>query len=226
MKIEVISLGGSLIIPDEVNYRFLLNFKRLLSKFRDRKFVIVVGGGIVARKYIRGFERLGFGIRERGLIGIKVNDLNAWLISKVFGRISSHKFPKSMGEIRSSLKNKKVIFLGVLRFEEGHTSDSTAAEIARYFKTRFINITNVNGLYDRDPIKFRNAKLIRYISLRRFYKIANKLKYKPGQHFVLDQVSAQIILKHKIKTFIAGPNLRNLENLLRGRRFVGTTIQG
>ena len=56
--------------------------------------------------------------------------------------------------------------------------------------------------------------------------MANKLKYQPGQHFVLDQTAAEIIMKNKIKTSIIGKNLKNLNNILKGKKFKGTIIQG
>lgn len=226
MRIEVLSLGGSLIVPDEVNYKFLRNFKTLISKFRDRKFVIVAGGGITARKYIRGFKNLGFSVKDMGLAGVNVNRLNAWFIGKLFDKMSSEKIPNSMSDIKNLLRKKRVVILGVLRFEIGHTSDSTAAEIAKYFHTRFINMTNVEGLFNKDPKKFRNAKLVRYITFKKFSIITNKMRYHPGQHFVLDQSGARIIMKYKIPTYVIGPSLRNLENILKGKRFVGTTIYG
>ena len=56
--------------------------------------------------------------------------------------------------------------------------------------------------------------------------MAKRIPYKPGQHFVLDQHAAEIIKKHKIKTYIIGPNLRNLNNLLNGKKWIGTVIWG
>ena len=56
--------------------------------------------------------------------------------------------------------------------------------------------------------------------------MANKEKYKPGQHFVLDQTASKMILNNKIKTYILGQNLKNLDNLLNERKFRGTTIEG
>jgi uridylate kinase len=50
-----------------------------------------------------------------------------------------------------------------------------------------------------------------------------KLKFKPGQHFVLDQIASKIIMKKKIKTYIMG-DLKNLENFLNLKNFKGTII--
>jgi uridylate kinase len=55
--------------------------------------------------------------------------------------------------------------------------------------------------------------------------MANKIKYHPGQHFVLDQKAAKLIKKEKIKTYILGKNLRNLDSLLNSKKFVGTSIE-
>ena len=51
-----------------------------------------------------------------------------------------------------------------------------------------------------------------------------KLKYTPGQHFILDQEAIRIIKQKKIKTYILGRNLINLDNVIRNKKFTGTTI--
>ncbi|MBS3074653.1 hypothetical protein J4447_04365 [Candidatus Pacearchaeota archaeon] len=50
------------------------------------------------------------------------------------------------------------------------------------------------------------------------------MKYKPGQHFVIDQTASEIILKDKIKTYIVGGNIKNLINLVSGKKFIGTEV--
>jgi uridylate kinase len=54
--------------------------------------------------------------------------------------------------------------------------------------------------------------------------MANKLTFKPGQHFVLDQTAAKIIKKYEIRTFIIGEDMKNLDKLLNKKHFVGTVI--
>jgi uridylate kinase len=45
-EVIVVSLGGSIIIPDKVNTEFLKEFKKvILSNEKNYKFVIVCGGG-------------------------------------------------------------------------------------------------------------------------------------------------------------------------------------
>ena len=51
----IISLGGSLIIPDDIDVDFLKDFKKLiLSQVeKGKKFVIITGGGKICRNYNR-----------------------------------------------------------------------------------------------------------------------------------------------------------------------------
>ena len=65
-----------------------------------------------------------------------------------------------------------------------------------------------------------------FISWKVFCKMANKIKYKPGQHLVLDQSAARIIKQNKIKTYILGKDMNQLDKLLSGKKFKGTIIEG
>ncbi|MBI2148453.1 hypothetical protein HYU23_02140, partial [Candidatus Woesearchaeota archaeon] len=124
------------------------------------------------------------------------------------------------------LDKKGLVFCGALGFQPNMTSDGDAAQIAEYLKADFfVNLTNVNGLFEKDPRKFKNAKLIKRISYREFLSIVDRIKYEAGQHFVLDQTAAEIINKAKIKTIIInGKNLDNFIKYLNNKRFLGTVI--
>ena len=144
----------------------------------------------------------------------------------MFGRDANEGIPHDMKEVKSLLNKNDFVFCGALRYAENETSDATSAKLAKYFKSEFINLTLVSGLYDKNPLKHKNAEFIPEISWMDFDKIANKEKFKPGQHFVLDQKAAKIIKKYKIKTYIIGKNLENLDKLLSGKKFTGTVISG
>ena len=218
------SLGGSLIVQENIDYNFIKQFKKLVSKI-NRKFVIVVGGGRTARIYINALAKEKVDKKIQSFIGIRVTRLNAWFLADFFGSIASQKVPKDMEEVKNLLKKHKIVFAGALRYVPNNTSDGTAAALAHYFKTDLVNMTNVKGLYTKNPIEYKDAKFIPKISLNDFYKRATKMKYKPGQHFVLDQHAAEIIKKNKIKTIILGRSLSNFENYLKNKKFVGTIIE-
>jgi len=226
-KVIVLSLGGSLIIPDKVDYVFLQKFKKTLQKNKNKyKFVVVCGGGSVARKYITALKKQGLAPKMQSLAGISATRMNARFMNYFFNQDVKKGIAHRKRQVKKQIAKKEIIFCGALKYHENETSDSVAAKLADYFKTDFINITNVSGLHNKNPKKYKNAKFISKINWKEFNKMANKIKYKPGQHFVLDQTAAKIILKNKIKTYIIGKNLKNLDNILQNKKFHGTIIEG
>ncbi len=219
----VISLGGSVIVPDKVDYRFLEGFRKVINKFaKKNKVVIVTGGGHTARAYIDVLRKEKLNENIYSWVGIATTKLNARLVASYFKKI--RKIPDSLKEVKQALKRGNVVVCGALGFQPGMTSDGDAAQIAAYLKADlFINVTDVKGLYNKDPRKYKDAKFIPKISFDGFYSIAKKIKFEAGQHFILDKVAARVIRKNKIKT-INLTGLKNLANCLAGRRAAGTVI--
>ncbi len=228
-KVIVLSLGGSLIIPGDIDTNFLRKFKKIILKNTGKyKFVVVCGGGSTAREYINGLEKEKINKKKffQGLLGISTTRLNARFMTYFFGEDANQGIPHDMTEVKNLLRRYDVVFCGALRYAKNETSDGTSAKLARYFDTIFINMTNVSGLYDKNPKKYKNAKFIPKISWREFKKKTDSLSFKPGQHFILDQQAAKIIKKQKIPTYILGKDLRQLEAVLKGKKFRGTLIEG
>ena len=52
-ELVIISLGGSLIFPEEIDWKFVKKFKKVIKKqiADGYKFVIIAGGGKLCRKY-------------------------------------------------------------------------------------------------------------------------------------------------------------------------------
>lgn len=223
-KVVVISLGGSLVIPDEVDYKFLSEFKRMIEKHSEIKFVIVCGGGSVARKYINALSLVGKGMDFQSYAGISATRMNARFVSYFFGYDPKKGIPHTLGTLKKYLRKQRIVFCGALEYKPNQTSDSTAAEIAANLKADFVNLSNVSGLHDKNPKEYKNAKLIPYISWEDFLVMANKLKFKPGQHFVLDQSAARIIKNNKVETYLIGSDMRQLDNFLNGKKFIGSII--
>lgn len=226
-KVIVISLGGSMIIPEKMDFKFLDKFRKTLrAHYKDWKFVVVCGGGTIARKYISALKREGKSKKELSMAGIMATRTNARFMIQYFGKEDANdNLPMSMREIEEDLKKNSVVFCGALRFVPNSTSDGTAAMIAHYFKSNFINITNVKGLYTDNPFTNKNAKFIAREGWKEFERRALKLSFHAGQHFVLDQEAAVIIREHKIPTYIINKP-ENISKILRGKRFVGTRIAG
>jgi uridylate kinase len=226
-RIIVLSLGGSLIIPEDINTKYLKDFKKIILKHINKyKFIVVCGGGNIARRYISSLREEGVNERLQNLSGISATRMNARFMNYFFDINPEYGIPHTIKILKKYIKKQDVIFCGGLEYKPNQTSDSTAAEIAKKFRTIFINLTNVPGLHDKNPIKHKDAKLIPKISWKDFDKIVNKLKFRPGQHFVLDQGASKIIMKNRITTYILGKNTNQLDNLLKNKEFKGTIIGG
>ncbi len=224
-KTVVISLGGSVIIPDQIDFQFLEKFKKILQKhYKNWKFVVVCGGGGIARRYIEALVKEGANEHNISEAGMRATRMNAMFLMQFFGKEVNAHLPKDMHEVKNNLSKNNAVICGALRYAPDETSDGTAAKLANFLKTEFINITNVDGLYTKDPKKHKDAKFIPYESWKDFDKRLSKMKFTPGQHFILDQQAAKIIKEHKIKTLILGKNLKNLDNCLFQKSFKGTTI--
>ena len=226
-KVIILSLGGSLIIPEDINLNYLSKFKKIvLRNTRKYKFIIVCGGGSVARKYISALKEIKINEKLQSLVGISATRINARFMNYFFNLDAEQGIPHTLKLLKKYIKKRDVVFCGALEYKPNQTSDSTAAEIAKKFKTIFINLTNVDGMYNQNPSEHKNAKFIPKISWHEFYNRANRTKFRPGQHFILDQTAAKIIMNNKIPTYILGKNLGEFEKLLRNKKFKGTIIQG
>lgn len=227
MKVVVISLGGSLIVPNEINFEFIEKFKKEIRKnYSKTKFVIVAGGGSVARKYISALKKEKKSDRELASAGIRATRMNALFLMQFFGKEANKKLPRDMVEVKNNLHLNNVVICGALRYADNETSDGTAAKLAHFLNAEFINMTNVKGLYTADPKKDKSAKFIPKISWKDFNKITQKIKFSAGQHFVLDQQAARIILENRIKTYIIDDKIGNITKIVNGKYFIGTLISG
>ncbi len=220
MKKVVISLGGSIIVPDKVRYKYLKKFCSVIKKHKNTKFVIVTGGGRIARNYISAMQKAGLDRRSQNLVGIMATRLNAMLVATFLG-IKDWYILYTVKSIVKRLKQQRIVICGGIL--PGRTSDGTAVQLAVSIKAdMFINVTNVKGLFTKHP-KLKGAKFIPKISHKDMLKRALQIKYKPGQHFVIDQVAAKIAHKHKLPIVILkGPE--NLEKCLKGKSFTGTVV--
>jgi len=226
-KVIVISLGGSLIIPDKVDTKFLKKFKRtILKNTKEYKFVIVCGGGSIARRYISSLREIGINEKFQSFSGISATRMNARFMNYFFNINPEKGIPHTMKLLEKYVKKQDVVFCGALEYKPNQTSDATATEIARHLKAVFINLTNVPGVYTKNPMEHKDAKFIPEMSWLELYKKTNASKYKPGQHLILDQTATKTILKNRITTYVLGKNMENLDNLLNGRKFKGTIIAG
>jgi len=223
-KFEILSLGGSLVCPNEIDVKFLKKFKNFILKWtkKGKKFVIFVGGGNIARKYQRAAKKISQ-VDEKQLdwIGILTTWVNAFLVKSLFGNLT---FPQLQSNPTKKIKTtKKLIFFG--GWLPGSSTDYDAVLAAKNFGAkRVINLSNIDYIYDKNPQRYEKAQPLKKISFDQLFKICGK-KWTPGANVPFDPIAAKVAKKEKIKVIILnGKNLKNLENFFEGKNFKGTII--
>ncbi len=220
----IMSLGGSVIVPDKIDVKFLRNFKNVIGKFvkKGYKFVIYCGGGKIARDYQKAASKvIKLNNEDLDWLGIHATRLNAHLMKTLFGNTAEDAIVKD-----PTLKikfNKKILIAA--GWKPGWSTDYDAVLLAKNLKAdTIINMSNIDYVYDKDPKKFRDTKKIKNISWREYRKISGS-KWKAGLNMPFDPVAAKKAESSGLKVMIIGKNLENFENLLDDRKFEGTIIK-
>ncbi|MBU0461587.1 MAG: UMP kinase [Nanoarchaeota archaeon] len=224
MKTTVISLGGSIIVPDKVDIDFLKRFKRLVLDYvkRGNRMIIVTGGGSTCRIYQNASAELAKATNtDKDWIGIMATRLNAELVRVMF---KEDAYQKVVYNPHEKIKTDKKIIVGA-GYEPGCSTDTDTVILAKQFDADLvINTTNVDYVYDKDPARFKDAKKIEQISWPEYKRMIGG-KFKPGMHAPFDPVASRIAMQSKMKVAIVnGRKLDNLNNLLDEKRFIGTLI--
>lgn len=219
----IISLGGSLVVPNEIDTGFLKNFRHCLEKYLNKdRFFIFVGGGKICRNYQKALLEFGADDSDRDWLGINVSRLNAEVVKQVFVKDS---FSKVITDPSKKINTRKDIVVAA-GWKPGWSTDYCSVIMAKNsgLKT-IINLTNIDYVYDKDPRKFPDAKQIKEINWKDFRKIVGD-KWTPGLSAPFDPRASKMaeILKIKV-VIINGKNLERLEDFLNNKPFIGTIIQ-
>ncbi len=221
----IISLGGSLVVPDEVDVDFLKKFRKIILNqiTKGKRFVLIIGGGKICRKYQKAAsEIVGLTSKELDWLGISATRFNAYLVKTIFKNLTYREIIADPTK-KIRMKNEKVIVAA--GWKPGCSTDYDAVLLAKNLGVKtLINLTNIDYVYDKDPKKYPDAKIIKNISWQDFRKIVGN-KWDPGLNMPFDPVASKAAQKQKMKVIIAnGKNLKNLEKILSNKGFVGTVI--
>ena len=225
-KLFIISLGGSLINPGEIDPKFLKDFRSLiLSEIKSgNRFILIIGGGRPARDYMAALKAVGDKVSADDMdwMGIFATRLNAQLVRLMFGKLAHPKVVEDPN-VKFPFKEKVLVAGGWM---PGRSTDDDAVRLAKvYGATTVINLSNIDYVYTKDPRKFKDAKKIEQISWKEFRIIVGN-KWDPGKNLPFDPTAAKLAEQLKLKVIIAnGKNLSNLKNIFLDKKFNGTTIK-
>jgi uridylate kinase len=223
-EIIIISLGGSLIIPEELDVNFLKEFKTLILEqvVKGKKFVIITGGGKINRKYNDAARALSNPTDEDlDWVGIASLKLNAELVRVMFAEYANKKV---VDNLSNHFSFEKSIIVGSA-FEPGKSSDWDAIEAAKTVGAKkIVNLSNTDYVYDSDPKTNPNAQKIETISWQEYRKII-PAEWTSRLSTPFDPVASKIAEQGNIEVAIMnGKPIENLANYLNGEKFAGTVI--
>ncbi len=223
-KTVVVALGGSIVHPDGIDTKFLKNFKKFLVPFFGRgvKFVFVVGGGRLARRFQdAASEVTRVTDEDKDWIGIHSTRLNAHLLRTIFRGIA---YPVIIDAREKVKKVRYPVTIGA-GWRPGWSTDYVAMQIAADLGVgETIIAGNPSHVYEKDPAKHPHAKRFNVLSWPEYRKLIPRT-WKPGLHAPVDPVGAALGEREGVKAIIIdGRNMANFRNLLNGKEFRGTII--
>lgn len=223
MKI-VISIGGSILISDLSSERIKRYTDVIYEISKDNKVFIVVGGGYIARRYIKVAKDLGLNNSEADYIGIDLTRINAKLLISALPEESVYNdVALNFKDAKNFSTFKDIVVMGGT--EPGHTTDAVGAILAEYVSAdMFINATSVDGVYDKDPNRYKDAKKIESLTTDDLMRIIGEAKMDAGLNMILDILAIKVIERSNIKTYIIdGRDPKNILRAVNGEE-IGTRI--
>lgn len=183
----------------------------------------VAGGGPVARRYISQARSAGADESSLDELGIQVSRLNAKLLVHALGSRAWPQVPTTLEEARRAADSGLAVAAGGLY--PGQSTNGTAALIAeRIGAAQFVNATDVEGVYDKDPNKHGDAKLLKRVKLKELRSMMMRQESVAGGHDLMDLVALKIIERSRIRTRILKADARTLEKAVRRTGSPGTEI--
>lgn len=222
----VISLGGSLVVPGEVDVAFLKKFRKLLLSEirRGRRFICIVGGGKIARQYQHA-AKMVFKMSNEDLdwLGIHATRLNAHLLRTIFRAVAYPKIITSSKKIHTSVNYPVIIASG---FRPGASTDFCAVKLAKAFGAQTIlNLSNIDWVYSKDPNTYSNAKKFESMTWHKFRSLFGS-HWDPGANVPFDPKASLFASRWGLRVIVAnGKDLKNVRALIQGKKGKGTIIE-
>lgn len=224
-KSTVISIGGSIVVPKNgIDVDYLKSFRDLLRPLvkSGGRFIVVVGGGHTARAYQQAAGAIvKLAPEDLDWLGIHATRLNGHLLRAIFRDLALHRVVK---DPTRPVRWVEPIMIAA-GWKPGWSTDYVAVRLAHKYKIkRVVNLTNIDAAYDKDPSRYDDAEPYDKIDWAAFRKLVGD-KWSPGMNAPFDPIASKLAQKWNMEvTIAAGKDLKNLKNILTGRKFKGTTV--
>jgi len=221
----ILSVGGSLIFPEEIDVNWLRQFKKMiLANTGKYRFVLICGGGKICRKYnAAASELVEMSNTDLDLMGIETTRMNAYFVKTIF---KDRAYEKVVDNPTEKINTDREIIVGC-GWKPGTSTDMDAVLMAKtYGVKKVVNLSNIDYAYDKDPRKFKDAKPIKKIGWKDFRGKVLPKEWVSGSNTPFDVTASKEAEKLGLMvTIMSGHNLENFENYLQGKSFVGTVIE-
>ena len=234
MVTKVLSVGGSIVVPEKPDTDFLCKFiamiRNWLNEDSQRRLILVVGGGGPARIYQNAYREIvsasdgaSSDSSEADWIGIMATRLNAQLLKAALGDLCPQEVvynPTIVDEFNGRI-------LVAAGWKPGFSTDNDAVLLAERFNAdTVVNLSNIEKVYTDDPRKNPDAKPIDSISWAEFRKMVGD-DWTPGKNTPFDPIASKKAQDLNLTVICAaGKNIENIRSILDGKQFEGTEIKG
>jgi len=220
----VLKVGGFAFSTEGRTEPLISEYVKFLEQYaKEHQFVVVTGGGSIARAYIQIARDMRVPESLCDQLGILVSRLNARLVVDGLSDNAYPEIPTTVVELRRFFASGKLVAMGGL--QPGHSTNAVAAIAAETIKADlFLNATDVDGVYTSDPSKDAQAKHFDEVNVNKLTEILVHNEMNAGEYDLMDPIALRIIQRSHIPTVILdGRNLANVTKALRGER-TGTRI--
>lgn len=220
----VMRIGGS-VVASPINPALISRYIELLKdlKMQGHELAVVVGGGALARDFIKVAKNLGLDERAQDEVAISVSRIFAQLFLKKLGELGCEAIPLTVEDAVKCLRDGKVAVMGGLK--PGMTTDTVAALIAEKVNADLlIKATDQEGIYDKDPKKHADAVMLKHLSFEELPNVFAEDKHKAGIHQILDPEAVKILKRKRVRVVVVnGFKPENILAVVKGKH-VGTMI--
>jgi uridylate kinase len=130
--------------------------------------------------------------------------------------------PEDLEQVSKAITTNRIVVTGGLH--PGQSTNATAALIAEKVKaSKFLNATDVDGIYDSDPNKNKDAKLFSEITVKKCIDLLGSEDSTAGAYDLMDIVALKVIERSKIPTVVVKSDPVVIENAVSDNK-IGTRI--
>lgn len=146
--------------------------------------------------------------------------MNAHLLLAALGKHAQQRIP--LDTVKEAVTPGLITVMGGTH--PGQTTDGVSVKLARAIGCKdVINVTNVDGVYEKDPRKNPGIPMLEKITHDKLIDIVGT-HFTPGMNTVIDPIAAKILKDDNINCYVLGGDLDNIEKCILGSSFKGTTI--